>query len=51
MYYNDGYTLYFKKWLKLRCLKALPLTDDGSPSSQWEYTILMTETGTEILTN
>jgi len=27
------------------------LTDDGSPSSQWEYTILVTETGTEILTH
>lgn len=26
------------------------LTEDGSPSSQWEYTILVTETGTEILT-
>lgn len=27
------------------------LTDDGYPSSQWEYTILVTETGTEILTH
>ncbi|PRR80875.1 methionyl aminopeptidase [Clostridium vincentii] len=27
------------------------LTDDGSASAQWEYTILVTETGTEILTN
>jgi len=26
------------------------LTEDGSPSAQWEYTILVTETGTEILT-
>ena len=24
-------------------------TEDGSPSAQWEYTILMTETGAEIL--
>jgi methionyl aminopeptidase len=27
------------------------LTEDGYPSSQWEYTILVTETGTEILTH
>ena len=27
------------------------LTEDGYPSSQWEYTVLVTETGTEILTN
>jgi methionyl aminopeptidase len=27
------------------------LTEDGSPSSQLEYTVLITETGTEILTN
>lgn len=26
------------------------LTEDGYPSSQWEYTVLITETGTEILT-
>jgi methionyl aminopeptidase len=25
-------------------------TEDGLPSAQWEYTILVTETGTEILT-
>ena len=25
-------------------------TEDGKPSAQWEYTILVTETGTEILT-
>ncbi|MBD7909987.1 MULTISPECIES: methionyl aminopeptidase [Clostridium] len=27
------------------------LTEDGYPSSQWEYTILITETGNEILTH
>ena len=27
------------------------LTEDGSPSAQWEYTILITETGAEILTH
>ena len=27
------------------------LTEDGYPSSQWEYTVLITETGAEILTN
>ena len=26
------------------------LTEDGYPSSQWEYTVLITETGAEILT-
>lgn len=26
------------------------LTEDGSPSAQWEYTVLITETGAEILT-
>lgn len=26
------------------------LTEDGSPSAQWEYTVLITENGTEILT-
>lgn len=26
------------------------LTEDGYPSSQWEYTVLITETGTEIIT-
>ena len=26
------------------------LTEDGYPSAQWEYTVLITETGTEILT-
>lgn len=26
------------------------LTEDGSPSAQWEYTVLITETGVEILT-
>lgn len=26
-------------------------TEDGLPSAQWEYTILVTETGTEILTH
>ena len=26
------------------------LTEDGYPSSQWEYTVLITEDGTEILT-
>ncbi|WP_321426689.1 type I methionyl aminopeptidase [uncultured Bacteroides sp.] len=27
------------------------LTDDGLPSAQWEYTLAITETGTEILTH
>lgn len=27
------------------------LTEDGYPSAQWEYTVLVTETGTEILTH
>ena len=27
------------------------LTEDGYPSAQWEYTVLITETGTEILTH
>lgn len=31
---DDGWTIY---------------TEDGSPSAQWEYTLLMTETGIEIL--
>ena len=31
---DDGWTIY---------------TDDGSLSAQWEYTILVTETGYEIL--
>lgn len=31
---DDGWTIY---------------TEDGKPSAQWEYTILVTETGTEIL--
>ncbi|MCD8018633.1 MAG: methionyl aminopeptidase [Clostridiales bacterium] len=31
---NDGWTIY---------------TQDGKPSAQWEYTILVTENGTEIL--
>jgi methionyl aminopeptidase len=31
---EDGWTIY---------------TDDGSPSAQWEYTIVMTENGPEIL--
>lgn len=26
------------------------LTDDGEPSAQWEYTVLVTDTGVEILT-
>lgn len=26
------------------------LTDDGMPSAQWEYTVLITETGSEIIT-
>ena len=26
------------------------LTEDGYPSAQWEYTVLVTETGVEILT-
>ena len=26
------------------------LTEDGYPSAQWEYTVLVTETGIEILT-
>jgi methionyl aminopeptidase len=26
------------------------LTDDGLPSAQWEYTVLMTETGAEVIT-
>lgn len=26
------------------------LTDDGEPSAQWEYTVLITETGAEIIT-
>lgn len=26
------------------------LTEDGSPSAQWEYTVLITENGAEILT-
>ncbi len=26
------------------------LTDDGKPSAQWEYTVLITETGAEIIT-
>ena len=26
------------------------LTEDGLPSAQWEHTILITETGNEILT-
>lgn len=26
------------------------LTDDGQPSAQWEYTVLITETGAEIIT-
>ncbi len=26
------------------------LTDDGMPSAQWEYTVLITETGAEIIT-
>lgn len=33
---DDGWTIY---------------TEDGLPSSQWEYTVLITETGTEILTH
>ena len=31
---DDGWTIY---------------TEDGKPSAQWEYTILITEEGTEIL--
>ena len=31
---DDGWTIY---------------TEDGKPSAQWEYTILITEDGTEIL--
>lgn len=27
------------------------LTEDGSPSAQWEYTVLVTDTGVEILTH
>lgn len=27
------------------------LTEDGSPSAQWEYTVLITETGAEVLTH
>ena len=27
------------------------LTEDGYPSAQWEYTVLITETGAEILTH
>ena len=27
------------------------LTEDGYPSAQWEYTVLVTETGIEILTH
>lgn len=27
------------------------LTEDGLPSAQWEYTVLITETGTEVLTH
>lgn len=27
------------------------LTDDGQLSAQWEYTVLITETGTEVLTH
>lgn len=27
------------------------LTEDGYPSSQWEYTVLVTETGVEVLTH
>lgn len=26
------------------------LTDDGEPSAQWEYTVLITETGAEVIT-
>lgn len=26
------------------------LTDDGMPSAQWEYTVLITDTGAEIIT-
>ena len=26
-------------------------TEDGKPSAQWEYTILVTEDGTEILSH
>lgn len=26
------------------------LTDDGKPSAQWEYTVLITETGAEVIT-
>lgn len=31
---DDGWTIY---------------TDDGKPSAQWEYTLVITETGNEIL--
>jgi len=27
------------------------LTEDGYPSAQWEYTVLITEDGVEILTH
>ena len=27
------------------------ITEDGSPSAQWEYTVLITEDGAEILTH
>ena len=27
------------------------LTEDGYPSAQWEYTVLVTENGVEILTH
>ncbi len=33
---EDGWTIY---------------TDDGLPSAQWEYTLVVTETGTEVLTH
>ena len=26
------------------------LTDDGKPSAQWEYTVLITDSGAEIIT-
>ena len=31
-------------------MKELNYTDDGKDSAQWEHTILITETGNEILT-
>ena len=27
------------------------LTEDGYPSAQWKYTVLVTETGVEVLTH